>query len=246
MSPTATIASVVVALVFFAWLFQSDTRDPGYEAWQRRQQEEQAKAGPVPKVAAMGIAVTDSGVTKDNSPIGRRRENPLENYEPALDGGMASVGVGAGGTSLADPATRPVVFNTRPGFGADARLDGTYVSGTDGDGGVVDDDGGGAAAAATHGADGDAAVITFRANGTFATRNMPAPGADETTGAFTLERGSGRYALSGNALDLTYTDGLARKRAGKRSYVVVPIDGAGHAPTQLAIQGRVFKIDRGR
>ena len=40
MSPSATIVTVVVALVFFAWLFQSDTKDPGYEAWIKRQQEE--------------------------------------------------------------------------------------------------------------------------------------------------------------------------------------------------------------
>jgi len=73
MSPTATIASVVVALLFFAWLFQSDIKDPGYEAWVKRQQEEMKNEKA--QKASMGISVTDAGVTKDNSTLESRRSD---------------------------------------------------------------------------------------------------------------------------------------------------------------------------
>ena len=56
MSPTATIAAVVVALVFVAWIFQTDTKDPGYEAWLKRQQEE--RRPPHPKQLGMIRAAT--------------------------------------------------------------------------------------------------------------------------------------------------------------------------------------------
>src|SRR5438876_733071 len=71
MSPTATIAAVVVALVFCAWLFQTDLKDPGYDALVRRQLEE--KKSEQAQKAAMGIAVTDPGVTKDESTLDARR-----------------------------------------------------------------------------------------------------------------------------------------------------------------------------
>jgi hypothetical protein len=125
-------------------------------------------------------------------------------------------------------------------------LDGTYASGgNDGDPGI----GSALAPPPQPGpvpGDASTATITFRRDGSFATRNMPSPEPDPVTGAIASERGAGRYALSGNALDLTYTDGLARRKEGKRSYVVVPIDGPDSAPTQIAIQGRIFKLEATR
>jgi hypothetical protein len=61
-----------------------------------------------------------------------------------------------------------------------------------------------------------------------------------------LDRGSGKYKLSGNTLDLTYTDGLTRKKGQKRTYVVVPVGGPDDAPTAITIQGKIFKLDSER
>jgi hypothetical protein len=235
MSPTATIATVVVALLFFAWFFQSDARDPGFEAMQRRQQE-QLKAGDAQKAAA-GIAVTDSGVTKDNTPLGQRNGVAITGYDPSvIQGGIAEVDPPTGTLASAAAAVttnaNDVVYNTRPAFGKDLKLKGTYVA--------VNDD-----RSPDAGATPDPASIMFVADGTFSSQNMPpADPEPDANGVVPVERGSGKYTLSVNTLELTYTDGLTRKKGNKRAYTVVPVDGPDTAPTAIAIQGQVFKLDR--
>jgi hypothetical protein len=241
MSPTATICTVVVALVFFAWLFQSDTKDPGYEAWLKRQQEE--KKSEQAQKASLNIAVTDAGVTKDNSPIEPNRDRN-KSVGPAAgggdfvitgDSGLKITDVNPGNTS--DPTTRPTQVNGRPGFGASARLHGTYIGVA-----YVGD-------VPTAKSAGDAPSITFQRDGNFSTQNMAAAEVDMEPGnaiATPLDRGSGRYKLSGNTLELTYTDGLTRRKGPHRSYTVVPVEGDPNNPSVITIQGKVFKLDTAR
>jgi hypothetical protein len=248
MSPSATIATVVVALVFVAWLFQSDAKDPGYEAWLRKQQEA-GKIDPTQKPAAMGIAVTDAGITKDAStPVGGggRRVDNVAGFAPsAEDTGFALTAADAAKASLTidpvtllpvghqhrTPATRPAE-PPKPGFGKGVKLNGTFV-GVNYVGDVP-----------TQSA--DAPSVTFRHDGTFATQNMAAADVDMEPGGTpvaSLDRGSGRYKLFANSLELVYTDGLTRKKGPNRAYTVYPVEGPDTAPTAITIQGKVFKLD---
>ena len=245
MSPTATIATVVVALVFVAWLFQSDTKDPGYEAWLKRQQEA-GKVDPAQK-AAMGIAVTDAGVTKDSTGTGRRVGSGNVFDGSSQEGGFSLTG--DSGSRLIDPATgqltgqdeSPTTRSTqplKPGFGKGVKLNGTFV-GVDYVGDVP---------ASTAGA-ADVPSITFRRDGGFVTQNMAAAEVDMEPGGSavaTLDRGSGRYKLYDNTLALTYTDGLNRKKGPNRTYTVFPVEGPDASPTAITIQGKVFKLDPSR
>jgi hypothetical protein len=243
MSPTATIASVVVALLFIAWLFQSDVKDPGYEAWVKRQQEEmkQEKA----QKASMGINVTDAGVTKDNTPIEARRAD-LKGGGGYAGGDGDLVLKGSDGIPLTENVTTDISIDQQKkdeqadreanGFGKGVKLHGTYV-------GVAYI---GDTPKATDGY--DAPSITFRRDGSFATQNMGAAEVDMEAGGAggAVDRGSGRYRLWENTLELTYTDGLTRKKGSKRSYTVVPVSGPAGAPTAITIQGKIFKMDPAR
>ena len=238
MSPTATIASLIVALVFFAWLFQSDTKDPNYQAFLKRQ-EESRKSDQAQK-AAMGIQVTDAGVTKDNSPLEFNRNNSKD-ADPIQGGSVFSGDTAIDQNPLtsvqSDPTTRPLADGPRSGFAPSTKLNGTYIR--------VDYVGDSPAAQTGT----DVPSITFRRDGTFATQNMAAADVDMepgTTVVAALDRGSGRYKLSGNNLDLTYTDGLNRHKGPHRSYVVAPVGGAESAPTAITIQGKIFKLDANR
>jgi hypothetical protein len=242
MSPTATIASIIVALVFFAWLFQSDTKDPGYEAYVKRQ-EEQRKTDQAQK-ASMNINVTDAGVTKDDSPLEFHKDGGQNPRTAADEGGGVFHPDGAsivGGTGNGDnpaPTTKTVVSAnaSHTGFGGSTKLNGTYVRVE-----YVGD------VPAQAGA--DVPSITFRREGTFTTQNMAAADVDMeagTTLVASTDRGSGRYKLFGNTLELTYTDGLTRHKGPKRSYVVAPVGGADNAPTAITIQGKIFKLDANR
>lgn len=233
MSPTATIAAIIVALLVFAWLFQSDTKDPGYEAMMRKQ-EESRKADQAQK-AAMNIAVTDAGVTKDDRPIDFSHPDKGSDPQYIENGGPAVVAAPGSENDPNDPAasaTRPSILTPRSVFSSSARLNGTYVGvAYIGDAAI---------------AQGDAPSIAFRRDGTFATRNMAAADVDMeagTTPLASLDRGSGRYKLYGNTLDLTYTDGLNRHKGAKRTYVVVPVGGSDMLPAAITIQGKVFKLD---
>src|SRR5689334_20933152 len=88
MSPTATIATVVIALVFFAWLFQSDIKDPGYEEWVRKQRE--AKKDEPTQRAGMNIAVTDPNVTKEERTLGSR-DKERRPYDPTASTAMPEI-----------------------------------------------------------------------------------------------------------------------------------------------------------
>lgn len=249
MSPTATIAAVVVALVFVAWIFQTDTKDPGYEAWLKRQQEE--RRNEQAQKASLGIALTDSGVTKDTTTGNERRGTGNSSFDPtapqdagfslnASDSPLANVlDPNAPGTLVPGqndaPATRPVQPQG-PGFGTGVKLEGTFVG--------VNYVGDVPAPKAAGGV--DVPSITFRRNGTFATQNMASAEVDmEPGGAVTgtLDRGSGKYKLYANTLELTYTDGLTRKKGPHRGYTVFPVEGPDSAPTAITIQGKVFKLD---
>jgi hypothetical protein len=243
MSPTATIASVVVALLFIAWLFQSDVKDPGYEAWVKRQQEEmkQEKA----QKASMGINVTDAGVTKDNSPLEAHRRDLKGGYA----GGEGDIVLrGSDGIPITEPVPGEVTIDqlrkddpadqepNQNGFGKGVKLNGTYVGVT-----YVGD-------APKKTDDYDAPSITFRRDGGFTTQNMGAAEVDMEAGGTggAVDRGSGRYRLWENTLELTFTDGLTRKKGSKRSYTVLPVSGPSGAPTAITIQGKIFKLDPGR
>jgi hypothetical protein len=239
MSPTATIASILVALIFFAWLFQSDTKDPNYQAYLKRQ-EEARKADPAQK-AAMGISVTDSGVTKDDSPLEFNRNDSKDPGNAAITSGEVFLPDTSGGqnqpTSTGEggkPTTRKTIENTHAGFGASAKLNGTYTR--------VDYVGDSPAAQTTP----DVPSITFRREGTFTTQNMAAADVDMENGSTvvaSLDRGSGTYKLHGNTLELKYTDGLTRHKGPLRNYVVAPVGWADNAPTAITIQGKIFKLD---
>jgi hypothetical protein len=252
MSPTATIAAVVVALVFVAWLFQTDTKDPGYEAWLKRQQEER-KAEQAQK-ASLGIALTDSGVTKDGGATNARRVDMNGGFDvsPQDSGFSITPGDSPLGSNALDtnpgalvpgqveppPATRPTQ-PAAPGFGTGLKLEGTFV----GVAYVGDLPSAKGAAAA------DVPSITFRRNGTFSTLNMASAEVDMEPGSAVtgaLDRGSGRYKLYANTLELTYTDGLSRKKGPHRGYTVFPVEGPDNSPTAITIQGKVFKLDPNR
>ena len=247
MSPTATIAAVVVALVFVAWLFQTDTKDPGYEAWLKRQQEER-KTEQAQK-ASLGIALTDAGVTRDSGTTARRVDmnggfdvSPQDQGFTITPGDSASLPNTLENANLVPgsndpPATRPVE-PPRPGFGAGVKLHGAFVGVS-----YVGDTPAVAAAA------NDVPSITFRRDGTFSTQNMASAEVDMEPGGAatgTLDRGSGKYKLYANVLELTYTDGLTRKKGPNRTYTVFPVEGPDSAPTALTIQGKVFKLDPSR
>jgi hypothetical protein len=239
MSPTATIASILVALILLAWFIQSDAKDPGYEAYRRRQ-EEARKADQAQK-ASMGIAVTDAGVTKDDSPLefNHRDQFPGDStqggeiYMPDTSGG--AIPVAANGEPVG-PTTRKVNDPAHGGFGASTRLNGTYTRVE-----YVGD-------VPAH-TDPDVPFITFRREGTFATQNMAAADVDMEAGATivaSLDRGSGVYRLHGNTLDLKYTDGLTRHKGPLRSYVVAPVGWIDNVPSAITIQGKIFKLETNR
>ncbi|HYE20290.1 MAG TPA: lipocalin family protein [Tepidisphaeraceae bacterium] len=234
MSPTATISAVVVALLFFAWLFQSDVKDQAYEDYIKRQAAEAKEGGaamkPIPN--GLGIAVTDPGVTKHKPGGGTAAGSRWPNDPP--DGGVLT---GATlGPSGEDPFKEPAEKIAAGTFGSNARLNGTFV----GVAGVGE-------AVSTTANEAEDPQITFRRDGTFATQNMALAEVDmeaaTTVTSAAIDRGSGRYKLSGNTLELTYSDGLARKKGNKRSYTVVPVAGPDHAPVMITIQGKVFRVD---
>ncbi|HEY7120485.1 MAG TPA: hypothetical protein VH475_28130 [Tepidisphaeraceae bacterium] len=255
MSPTATIACVVAALLLVAWLFQSNAPDPGYDAMLRRLEEqkkiEQASAAPLP------VNLTDPGVSKGDpnarpDPRGAAAGQMAPSYQSAGSAPPVIVDPTAELAAMPrvqpppDPSKQPVVrpadLNPKLGFGKNARLSGTFV----------------ASVYASQGAAGDPAdaapedppSITFRRDGTFTTVNMAAADVDMESGlaagAAPLDRGSGRYKLSSNTLELTYTDGLSRKKGPHRAYTVFAVDGDESAPTAITIQGKVFKLDADR
>lgn len=240
MSPTATIASILVALIFFAWLFQTDTRDPNYQAYLKRQEE--ARKTDQAQKASMGINVTDSGVTKDDSPL--EFNHDAKDPETVSGQGAGFVPDVSGGsnqlTSAGDPAnptTRKVNDPARAGFGASTRLNGTYTR--------VDYVGDVPAAETSP----DVPSITFRREGSFTTQNMAAADVDMEPGTSvvaSLDRGSGVYKLHGNTLELKYTDGLTRRKGPLRNYVVAPVGWVESVPSAITIQGRIFKLDTSR
>jgi hypothetical protein len=101
-------------------------------------------------------------------------------------------------------------------------------------------------------ADGDAPWITFRRDGSFASRNMSLAEVESDpnlAGPPPFDPGSGHYKLYGNTLELSYTDGLPRRKGSFRAYTIVPIDGVDNAisaVTAITIQGKVFKLDTER
>jgi hypothetical protein len=204
----------------------------------RRQQEERKNDSA--QKASSGIALTDAGVTKDDPSRERRRDGSPRGGGPG-PGDQDLVLTGAGGEAIAlpgdpdaAPTTRPIVFETRPGFGQGCKLDGTFV--------------GQAELIATQ-TDGDLPTVTFRRDGTFHTHNMATAEIDMepgSTGVAPLDRGSGRYKLAVNTLELTYTDGLTRRKGNRRVYTVVPVEGPERTPTAITIQGKVFKLDPAR
>ncbi len=235
MSPTATIAAVVAALVFLAWIFQSDVTDPAYEAWAKRQAEEKKVEGTVRP--PLGVNITDAGVTKGGSPEvrgSREYTSGTENVVPASFPQDAVIGDNSN-----VPTTQPLNANGNA-FSANAHLQGTYV-------GVMSV--GDVPRAAPVG---EEPWIAFRRDGTFSTQNMHQADVDMEAGTLgasssIVERSRGNYHLGGNALSLQYTDGLNRKKGNTRNYTVTAIAIAGPAadqiPAAITIQGKMFKLD---
>jgi hypothetical protein len=96
---------------------------------------------------------------------------------------------------------------------------------------------------------GEEPAITFRRDGTFVTRNMGAADVDmeaATALGAPIDRDTGRYKISKNILDLTYTDGLDRGKGNQRTYVIMPVGGTEDAPLGITIQGKLFKLDADR
>ena len=237
MSPSATIAAVVAALVLCALLFQSDTVDPAWEAAQKRVQEKKQELASV-----RGANLTDAGVAKDGKTT---REPSQIGTDPlvipaglTVDGKSPSTNVGD--FVNAEPTTQPLNA-ARTGFSANARLNGTFV------GVAADSD-------APHSSPGGGdPFITFGREGDFTTHHMSLAGvemeaATRADGAgLPVDRGSGRYRLSANTLELQYTDGLSRKKNGnRRSFTVVVVAGTDNGPTAITIQGKLFKLDPSR
>jgi hypothetical protein len=252
MSPTATIATVIVALVFFAWLFQSETRDPGYEAWRKRQMEEKKEEENRREVA--GATVTDpKGIADPRSLEEIRRDRQRSGLPDNVAAPVAiditesegdpfrGVPAGQPGDATAvnqsdvpDPLQVQGKRASDKGFGKNQLLSGTYVGVA-----YVGD-------TPKRSAKGDEPAITFRRDGTFTTQNMASAEVDMESGTALgaqLDRGSGRYSISGTDLLLTYNDGLNRKKGNKRSYVITPLAGPDEAPTAITIQGKLFKLD---
>lgn len=233
MSPTATIAAVVTVLLVFAYFFQTDVKDPAYEEYLKRQALEQ-KADVKPIDAAMGIQVTDAGVTKGGrlDPAGLRLDRSKVPVTAVSTEGASLAGseVGPGSLDPLDPAQQA---NRSIGiFPPNTLLHGTFV-------GVPHL----AAPIPAAAVAGEVPTITFRRDGTFSSQSMSiADGESDVAGA-TTDRGSGKYKLDENALELTFTDGLTRKRGNKRSYTIVPVAGPDVAPTVFTLQGHVFKLD---
>jgi len=232
MSPTATIAAVVVALVFFGWLFQTDVKDPAYEEYMKRQAlEKKVDVKPIP--IPLGINVTDAGVTTGNTGDLSMSRLPTSNY-------TASSGAVPAGFEVDAAALPPFGDSPRPqiptgSFTNNVRLSGTFV-------GVATID-----EIPQASAPGEEPQITFRRDGTFTTQNMSlaevemeAPTAAGTT---ISDKGTGRYRLSATSLELQYTDGWSRKKGNKRTFVVAPVSGPEGAPVLLTIQGKLFKLD---
>ena len=251
MSPTATIATVIVALVFFAWLFQSETRDPGYEAWRKRQMEEKKEEENRREVA--GATVTDPKGIADPRSLEEIRRDGKRSGLP--DNVAAPVGIDISesegdpfrGVVVGQPGDATTVNQaempdplqvqgkrTEKGFGKNQLLSGTFVGVA-----YVGD-------TPKRSAKGEEPAITFRRDGTFSTQNMASAEVDMEGGTALgaqLDRGSGRYTISGSDLLLTYNDGLNRKKGNKRSYVITPLSGSEDAPTAITIQGKLFKLD---
>lgn len=231
MSPTATIIAVIVALVFFAWMFQTDNRDdPAYQAYLRKLQEERQKQ----PVVGSGVASTDPGVEKANGLSGGKNNKT----EPGGNNAVKAAFNNEPGTGDAstDPPINPVNSKVKKpnqnedGFTLGAKLDGTYI--------LVSYIGDPATDAA------DAASITFRLDGSFITRNMSQAeiGMEGAGVAAAIDRGTGRYTLFKRTLDMTYTDGLVRKSGNQRSFTIVPVMGEGESPKVITIQGKIFKL----
>ena len=252
MSPTATIATVIVALVFFAWLFQSDTRDPGFEAWRKRQIEERNADNDG------GPKVTDPNTVADPRSLEEiRRARDLERSGPSVNITapiVADIPESEGdpfrGVTVSDAANTTTIPSTsdtpqelqslqqksarQSGFPKNQLLNGSYVGVA-----YVGD-------TPKRSAKGDEPTITFRRDGTFTTQNMAAAEVDmeaATALGAQLDRGTGRYSISNIELLLTYNDGLNRKKGNKRTYVIMPVAGPDDAPTAITIQGKLFKLD---
>jgi hypothetical protein len=257
MSPTATIATVIAALIFCAWLFQSDIRDPGYEAWKKRQIE--AEQHEEARRAAAGPAVVDANVTTEYKSLEELRREAEYRREQAKYVSGSTQGLPVTDPegdpfkgsptpvySGADPAANPAGGRPNPlqqaqeqailkqgGFGSNALLEGTFI-------GVAY-----IGEVPKRSEKGDEPTITFRRDGSFTTQNMGTAEVDmeaATALGATLDRGSGHYKISGINLTLTYNDGLNRKKGNKRHYVIMPV-GPEDAPTGITIQGKLFKRD---
>jgi hypothetical protein len=257
MSPTATIATVIAALILIAWLFQSPTYDPGYEAWRKRQQEAQ-KENESQRVIA-GAIVTDPKVSVDARSLEEIRTERERERNWLAGGGTAQASIaapilgeaadpdvdpfktiplasGAPNPAPVDPALLQKI-NEQQGkssaFGNNQLLAGTYVAVTYG----------------AEGANNAESTITFRRDGSFATQNMAAADVDmeaATALGTSVDRGAGRYKISGSNLELNYTDGLHREKGNKRTYVIKPVAGPEDAPIGITIQGKLFKLDSRR
>ena len=263
MSPTATIVSVIAALIFFAWLFQSPTYDPGYEAWKKRQQEEKSRVDDSRRVVAAGTVVEPN--TTDHRSLEEIRLEAQRQRTAVLAGSSAQASVGAPmiNPETADPYVDPFKTTTpigipapAPGtpidpqvikqvdqqvrqitFGSNQVLGGTFV------GVAYADD------APQELVKGEEPRITFHRDGTFTTRNMEAADVDmeaATALGARVDRGMGRYKISKNILDLTYTDGLDRTKGPQRTYVIMPVGGTEDAPLGVTIQGKLFKLESAR
>ena len=254
MSPTATIATVIVALVFFAWLFQSDTRDPGFEAWRKRQLEEKRDSENRPDG---GPTVTDPNAVTDPRSLEEIRRAHLERSGPSVNITAPIVpdiseteGDPFRGVTVSEATNTTTVPSTsdtpqelqslqqkaarQSGFPKNQLLNGTYVGVA-----YIGD-------TPKRSAKGDEPTITFRRDGTFTTQNMAAAEVDmeaATALGAQLDRGTGRYTISNIELLLTYNDGLNRKKGNKRTYVIMPLSGPDDAPTAITIQGKLFKLD---
>jgi hypothetical protein len=265
MSPTATIATVIAALILLAWLFQSPTYDPGYEAWRKRQAEQQ-KEDESRRVVA-GAVVTDPKVVVDARSLDEIRMDQQREHAwlQGSGGGSAQASIAAPilGGEGADPNVDPFKYGVAvtvgaPGtgapidptllqkiqeqqgrtatFGNNQLLSGTYVAVT-------------YAAASDGVGKNEESSITFRRDGSFATQNMGAADVDmeaATALGTSVDRGAGRYKISGSNLELTYTDGLDRKKGPRRTYVIKPVAGSEDAPIGITIQGKLFKLESRR
>ena len=263
MSPTATIATVIAALIFFAWLFQSPTYDPGYEAWKKRQQEEKRGGDDSRRVVAAGTVVNPNAT--DHRSLEEIRLDAQRQRMAVAAGSSAQASVGAPiiNPETADPyvdpfkTTTPIGIPAAPSgasidpqvfkqvdqqvrqitFGSNHFLDGTFV-------GIPYTE-----EAPQESLKAEQPRITFRHDGTFTTRNMGAADVDmeaATALGARVDRGTGRYKISRKILDLTYTDGLERSKGNQRTYVIMPVGGSEDAPLGITIQGKLFKLESTR